>query len=799
MNIFSHSRSIVIMTTMMLLMAFSACASPGTASEEAWLALESLALKGKINLKGPKHRYNKAKMWAKNQGANEIVGQMRIVITEGGNLVVNADGYTSAGEPYFMVSDDPDFSLLPRQKSQKVKVLLKKKNRKNLFFRLNAVVQYRPSFTLQLLHAADMDGATGAIENVKNFSALVEYFRSQRPETTLTLSSGDNYIPGPRYTAANDDSLIPLLTIPGNGRADISLLNAMGFQASAVGNHDLDGGTAEFASIINSETQQSGTYPGALFPYLSANLDFSTDAHLAELVALNTQPAETVANRLAGSTTIMVNGEVIGIVGASTPLLSTITSTGDITIYPEDQNDLAALAAEIQYVVDELLLTGVNKIILLSHMQQIGVEIELATLLDGVDVIVAGGSNTLLADENDTLRDGDAPATECVSTEMAALFNTSCTYPIKLKSITGEPVLVVNTDGDYKYLGRLVLGFDTSGVIIEESLDSTTNGAYASNDAMLVSVGNPAPVDEVVQLVDALSNVLIEREGNIFGVTTTYLDGRRGKVRTEETNMGNLSADANLWIAQMADPEVVVSLKNGGGIRDDIGYFAYPPGSVSQDDLTFYPPAANGIAGKQEGEISQFDIQGTLRFNNGLSLLTVTGEELVAIVEHSVAASDPGETPGRFPQVAGVRFSFDPSLPALGRVVNLVVEENGSEYILVRDGVLQGDPGKQFRMVTLNYLAGGGDGYPFPDRNRLDLVDSGLIPEDAGSVKGSSEGELGFAQPGSEQDALAEYLQEFHYPLLHSSSVPYAEVETPATEDQRIQNLMVRDDTILMP
>ncbi len=109
-----------------------------------------------------------------------------------------------------------------------------------------------------------MDGATGALQNVRPFSAVLEALRAEHPEHTLVLSSGDNYIPGPRYFAAADDAMasVPGVATPANGRADIAMLNAMGLQASAVGNHDLDGGTEEFAAILNAE----GNYPGADFP-----------------------------------------------------------------------------------------------------------------------------------------------------------------------------------------------------------------------------------------------------------------------------------------------------------------------------------------------------------------------------------------------------------------------------------------------------------------------------------------------------------------------------------------------------
>ena len=90
------------------------------------------------------------------------------------------------------------------------------------------------TFTLQLLHTSDMDGSTGALENVENFSAILDGFRSRFPDNTLVVSSGDNYIPGPRYFAAGDDVNTPILGVSGNGRGDIALLNAMGFQSSDI-------------------------------------------------------------------------------------------------------------------------------------------------------------------------------------------------------------------------------------------------------------------------------------------------------------------------------------------------------------------------------------------------------------------------------------------------------------------------------------------------------------------------------------------------------------------------------------
>lgn len=767
----------------------AALLQPLTAGAEVaidpWLSLNGLETQTRPTLKGVKKGLRVVKARVVNTSDRPIVGPVRLVVEDANREVVNADYYTADGEPVFILSDDPDYTLAPGAKSEEVSIEFKRPSfrelrtlaqERDLRLRVDLAAELQP-FTVQLLHNADMDGATGALQNVKNFSAILEALRNEAPERTLTLSSGDNYIPGPRFAAASDPTLDALLGKAGEGRGDIAFLNAMGYQASAVGNHDLDPGTAGFAGIISPD----GAYLGAQFPYLSANLDFTTDPNLVGLVRDDGQPAATIPNSLASSTTITVDGETIGVVGATTPTLASITSTGDITVKPAGwDGDVATLAAEIQPAVDALTAQGIDKVILLAHMQQIGVEKELATLLNDVDIIVAGGSNTLLADANDRLRDDESDA-------------VADTYPLAFTSPKGEPVLVVNTDGDYEYLGRLVAGFDGAGVIVEESLDDTVNGVYAADDTGAAGL---SPNPQVAAVADALGAVLAARDGNILGNTAVYLDGRRSQVRTQETNLGNLTADANLWLGQQFDPSVQVSLKNGGGIRDDIGYFVYPPGSTDPNDLEFLPPNPNPDVGKEEGDISQFDIEGSLRFNNGLTLLTLTAAELAANIEHGVADAGPGVTSGRFPQVGGIRFSWDPALPGGDRVQSLVVvNDDGSVAdVVVQDGALVGDPDRTFRMVTLDFLYNNcGDGYPLPGCN------GGAVPTTVApnvvylTDAGLPDGDATFAAAGSEQDALAEYLLA-EYP---DSANAFDLAETPAAEDERIQNLSERADSVL--
>ncbi len=801
------------------------------------------------------------------------------------------------------------------------------------------------TFTLQLLHASDMDGATGALGNVESFSALLDGFREQFPGNTLVVSSGDNYIPGPRYFAAGDPAAAPALGVPGNGRGDIALLNAMGFQASALGNHELDRGTAAFADAIGSEAGDGGVYPGAGFPYLSSNLVFNTDERLAGLVARDGQDVLAAGPRLAKSAVVTVGGERVGIVGATTPSLRSITAAGGITVLPPANSGVDALAGIIQQEVDLLVGQGINKIVLLAHMQRLDIEKALASMLTGVDIIVAGGSNTVMADETDRLWPGDQAAGR---------------YPLIFESPPGggragsdggragsdqaRPVLLVNTGPDYRYLGRLLVEFDEDGTVLLESIDPEASGVYATDRVEGQGFAG-RPIKQVSRIVASLRSVLRERDGNIIGKTGVYLSGDRGDVRTQETNLGNLTAAANLWAARQVDPEAAVSLKNGGGIRSPIGMIVQPPGTTDPSEVLYLPPQASRDTGKKTGDISRFDIEGALRFNNGLVIIPLTARQLVAVVEHSIGFDGVGQaTAGRFPQVAGMRFSFNPSAPpgkrvrslaivdgngattgrvtgqvidrvmdpAAGRVIDGVTDrvtdrvtgrvagrvtdgvtdrvagrvtdgvtgrvagrETGRETGRVMDpvtgrvtgrvmdpvtgrvmdlvtdrvtdgvtdrvadrvtdrvtgrvagrvtdrvtgrvagrvmdpvtgrvidrvmeqGALVGDPERIIKLVTLDFLANGGDGFPFPlpARGRVDLrgeagqlnaPDPGFPDTNGNGVIDapalSGPGLADFAPPGTEQDALAEYLRHFH------SETPFNQPETPPLQDRRIQNL----------
>lgn len=610
--------------------------------------------------------------------------------------------------------------------------------------------------TLQILHASDLEAGLDAVVDAPAFSSVLAALKAEYPANTVVLSSGDNYIPGPFFNAAGDAAAGFNLVA---GRGDIAMLNALGFQASAFGNHEFDAGTPQVRSLMLRDAATN--YAGTMFPYLSANLNFATDGSMSSLVTADGQNAAVMTNKIAKSCVVAVAGQQIGIVGVTTKDLRSISSPGTIGV---DTN----IAGTVQAAVDALQSLGVNKVIVLAHLQQYANEFELAQQLRDVDVVIAGGSHAIFAKPTDRLRTGDVASTN---------------YPVWFNSASSEPVAVVYAGANYRYVGRLVVNFGTNGLV---SSYEPISGVYATDSQGVIDTGNFPPNATVLNIATNLGMIINVKDGNLFGRTTVYLNGLRQYVRTEESNLGDLTADANLWRGQQADTTTSISLKNGGGIRDSIGaVLGYGGGSA------YVPPLANPSVGKQAGQISQLDIENALRFNNGLAQITLTAQQLRDTMEWSVAGVAPGATPGQFPQVGGMSFSYLPANPKMtytmsgttitgiatpgSRLRTLVAARpDGSLDLVVENGALVGDPSRTFRMVTLGFLADGGDSY-YP----LTLASSRL---NLAPTQGNT-----FPVDGSEQWALAAYLTNIQ---VFSTS------DTVATDDQRIQNLSQRGDTV---
>jgi 5'-nucleotidase len=137
-------------------------------------------------------------------------------------------------------------------------------------------------------------------------------------------------------------------------------------------------------------------------------------------------------------------------------------------------------------------------------------------------------------------------------------------YPILATDADGIGLPVVTTAGDYKYVGRLVVGFDKDGFI---SGISKKSGPVRVAGGDKPDAVNP---DGFIQKkeVEHVARSAAELAGNVIAYSEMALEGRRNPgVRTKETNLCNLAADALLWQAVQLEsyfdlPSPHVALQN---------------------------------------------------------------------------------------------------------------------------------------------------------------------------------------------------------------------------------------------
>lgn len=228
-------------------------------------------------------------------------------------------------------------------------------------------------------------------------------------------------------------------------------------------------------------------------------------------------------------------------------------------------------------------------------------------------------------------------------------------YPI----MVGETA-IVSAYAYGKYLGELNVTFDDDGKILAANGDPLVMDASVTEDgATKVRVSEAAvPLEEIRQKVVASTAAMIE--------------GNRHVCRVSECAMGNLVADAML--ARVADQGVTIAITNSGGIRASI----------------------------DAGEVTMGEVLTVLPFQNTLSTFQVSGAVVIEALENGVSQIE--EVKGRFPQVAGLKFTFDPTVAAnAGRVQSVMVMEAG-DWVLI-------DPEATYTLVSNNFVRTGGDGY----------------------------------------------------------------------------------------
>ncbi|ARQ11659.1 5'-nucleotidase protein [Rhizobium etli] len=232
-------------------------------------------------------------------------------------------------------------------------------------------------------------------------------------------------------------------------------------------------------------------------------------------------------------------------------------------------------------------------------------------------------------------------------------------YPTMVDNPGGYKVPVVQAASYSKYLGDVVVNFDDNGVVKD-----------AKGDPILID-SSFTPDPAVVARVAELAKPIEELRKKVIGSSEGPIEGDRKVCRVKECSMGNLVADAML--DRTRNQGVTIAIQNGGGLRASI----------------------------DGGDITQGEVITVLPFQNTLATFEATGADVVKALENGVSQIDQGA--GRFPQVAGLKFSFDQSKPAGSRVSDVQVKE-GDKFAPI-------DPAKTYKIATNNFMRSGGDGY----------------------------------------------------------------------------------------
>ena len=245
------------------------------------------------------------------------------------------------------------------------------------------------------------------------------------------------------------------------GQAEAEMMNALGYDAMTVGNHEFDDGPEVLRAFM--ETIE--------FPILLANADISKEPALAGV--------------LMPSTVIEVAGQKIGLIGLT----------------PEDTDELAKPGPNITFSdpaealtreVAALTEAGIDKIVVLSHSGY-SVDLAVAAQVAGVDVIVGGHTNTYLSN---TYEKADGP------------------YPTWVDGADGVRVPVVQAYAFGRLLGELTVTWDDNGVVTAATGEPIVmDSAYAEDETIKARIAElAAPLDEIRNKVVAEAAAVIDGE-----------------------------------------------------------------------------------------------------------------------------------------------------------------------------------------------------------------------------------------------------------------------------------------------
>lgn len=407
---------------------------------------------------------------------------------------------------------------------------------------------------------------------------------------------------------------LPIVTAS-RGESAVDVMNAVGYSAMAPGNHDFNYG---YEHILELEEQMN-------FPVLAANVTYEADGSL-----------------VFEDHIVLTCGEyTVGIFGMATPETVTKTNPNNVIGLDFNEDNLAGIA---QAQCDELNELGCDIIICLAHL---GDDVsstpyrstDVLEQVTDIDLWIDGHSHSILNDDGE-----------------AHLVNGT------LVASTGEytkNIGVVTYDG---------AEFD-AGLVHYADLCNT----YEQDGEIITEFYGYDP--EITALVQNYYDEMMEFYSEVVGHTDILLNGTREFVRTQETNLGDLAADAILAAAPNAD----FALTNGGGIRANV----------------------------EIGDITRYDLFTVFPFGNMVATVELTGAQIIYILEAATHAC-PGAD-GAFPQVSGITFEIHTYNEYEGEYANPTNPGSRIQNVCINGEPI--DPDATYVMATNDFLAAGGDTY----------------------------------------------------------------------------------------
>jgi len=459
------------------------------------------------------------------------------------------------------------------------------------------------------------------------------------------------------------------------GEADAKMMNAICFDAFALGNHEFDEGDAGLKLFLDALA--TGTCKTQV---LSANVRPAVGSPLAPRTGTDYFRPFTVRE---------VKGVKVGIVGVTIKQKTQQSSRPLATTAFDDE------VAAVQASIDELRTQGIRHVVVLSH-QGYSADKAMAAKLTDVDAIIGGDSHSLLGDFNSV-----------------GLASSEGAYPTQATNKDGDPVCIGQAWEYNKAIGEMRLSFDKQGrlssctgqaslvigssfkranaqgafVVVDDATKASILNALASVPAVKVLEPNAAAAQvlssyasqvaakraEIVGTVtDALCLVRDPGEGTNRSGTVAGCDG--ANLRARGSDVTQVVAEAFLAGSLRAD----VSIQNAGGVR-----IALPARQISFNDaLTVLP------------------------FSNVLVELSMTGAQIKSVLEDALANHlDSGGSTGSHPYAAGLRWDLNMSQPKGSRISNLETRSRTTGQWTAIDNA------RTYVVVTNDFIASGQDGY----------------------------------------------------------------------------------------